>query len=139
MKSKCKRLLCALIQLTWGLPQTMIGFVLFLLCRLRGCRAHAVRSAVGIGWHRTDGISLGLFFFCPASDFERSAPSILPHEYGHTIQSLILGPLYPLLVLIPSLIWCGLPAFRRYRDRTGTPYAALFCEQWADYVSQKRF
>lgn len=30
---------------------------------------------------------------------------LLAHEYGHTIQSLLLGPLYLLVIGIPSVIW----------------------------------
>ena len=29
------------------------------------------------------------------------------HEYGHTWQCLLLGPLYWLVVALPSAIWCN--------------------------------
>lgn len=31
--------------------------------------------------------------------------TLLVHEYGHTIQSMILGPLYLIVIGIPSTLW----------------------------------
>lgn len=139
-KNSIKYILYTLIQITWGIPQTIIGLFLFFYCILNGCKAHFVRGMIGVGWHRNDGISLGLFFFCPSKDFNSNGIfGILSHEYGHTVQSLLLGPLYLLLIMIPSLFWCGLPYFRKYRIRTGTSYSKLWCEHWADYIGNKMF
>ena len=120
-----------LLQCTWGLPQTMIGLAVFLLCRKRGRRSFLMETAVCTEWNRRDGVSLGLFFFCPANG------GIHLHEYGHTFQSLMLGPFYLAAVSLPSLLWAGLPVFERYRRERGVPYSRLYCESWADRLGSR--
>jgi len=39
------------------------------------------------------------------------------------------GPLYWLVVALPSVIWCY--GFAGYRARRRVPYDALYCEGWA--------
>ena len=53
------------------------------------------------------------------------------HEYGHCIQSLLLGPLYLIVVGIVSYTWANLPYFRKLRKEKGIPYTACFVESWA--------
>ena len=131
MKQKLREALFVFLQCTWGLPQTIAGFIVYLICRLRGCERFFFGGAICTEWHRDDGISLGLFIFCPAGG------GIHLHEYGHTFQSLLLGPLYLALVSLPSLMWAGLPVFRRMRREKRVPYSRLFCEGWADRIGAK--
>ncbi len=126
-----KKFLYTLVQLTWGLPQTLAGFIVYLVCRKQGCKSHLFHGGICTHWNRGGGVSLGLFFFCEPGE------RLVCHEYGHTIQSLILGPLYLLVVGLPSSIWCNLKYFREYRRRTGTPYSHLYCEKWADRLGEK--
>ena len=128
---KAKRALYVLLQCTWGLPQTLVGLVVYLICRARGCERFFFGGAVCTEWHRNDGVSLGLFIFCPPGG------GIHLHEYGHTFQSLFLGPLYLMLVSLPSLVWAGLPAFRRMRRVRRVPDSRLWCEGWADRLGSK--
>mgnify|MGYP007099320789 FL=1 len=39
---------------------------------------------------------------------------LIQHEYGHTVQSLILEPIWLFVIGLPSLIWCG--CFSKYRE-----------------------
>ena len=126
-----RRFLWRLWQVTWGLPQTLAGFVVFLACKARGRRSFPLGGAVCTEWDRQDGVSLGLFIFCPENG------GIYLHEYGHTWQSLLLGPLYLPAVLVPSLIWAGLPAFKKMRRTKRIPYSRLYCEKWADRIGAK--
>lgn len=55
------------------------------------------------------------------------------HEYGHTIQSKILGPLYLLIVGIPSIIHAGLHKYIcKNKD-----YYHFYTEKWANKLSEK--
>lgn len=127
--------LYCLVQCTWGLLQTVLGFLLFLR-HIRG--PHRIyRGAVVTGWPGRGGISLGLYVFVPDSLWREDGDAkrdtrILMHEYGHTIQSLILGPLYLLTIGLPSFLWCNLPAMRRRRKEQGISYYAFYTERWAD-------
>ena len=118
--------LYVLCQCTWGLLQTVVGAVLCLTCR--GCQRTFHRGAVVTQWRREEGLSLGLFIFVPQDGGER----LLSHEYGHTLQSLLLGPLYLLVIGLPSVIWAGLPALARRRARRNISYYAFYTERWAD-------
>ena len=77
-------------------------------------------------------MSLGLFIFAPANASE----GFLSHEYGHCLQSLILGPLYLLAVGLPSLLWAGLPVFKKLRARRKTSYYSFYTERWADALAK---
>ena len=121
-----------LVQLTWGLPQTLIGAALFV--GLRGWRRYRrFRTALVVPWHVDAGLSLGSFVFVPT----RCPRSLTVHEYGHTIQSLMLGPLYLLVIGLPSLLWAGLPYFERYRARRDYSYYRLFTERWANLLARR--
>jgi hypothetical protein len=54
------------------------------------------------------------------------------HELGHCVQSLLLGPLYWLVVALPSVIWCNFPPLVRWRKAHHVSYYWLFCEHWAN-------
>jgi hypothetical protein len=83
-------------------------------------------------WDRPEGLSLGRFIFVPAK-----GKSMLSHEYGHTIQSLILGPAYLPLVGLPSLIWNQLPYFRNKRKATGRDYYSVIFEKNANKLGDR--
>ncbi len=118
--------LYVLIQCLWGAPQTLLGLLVFLSCR--SCPHGRYRGAVTTRWRRRTGLSLGLFVFLP----QEAGRRVLEHEYGHTLQSLALGPFYLAVVGLPSLIWAGLPALGRRRARRSISYYAFYTERWAD-------
>ena len=129
-KKKSAKLLYWLIQWTWGLAQNAIGLVVFALLgrgKTRRLGGAAVRS-----WNLKGSLSLGMFILMDRGHGDR----VLVHEYGHTIQSLILGPLYLLVIGIPSLLWASLPALEKYRRKTGKTYYWLYCERWANYAGE---
>ena len=54
----------------------------------------------------------------------------LKHELGHSKQSLYLGPLYLLVVGIPSFVWLCLNTYcDRYKKKD---YYSFYTEKWAD-------
>lgn len=120
------------VQVVWGLPQTMVGAALF--CALRGWRrCGAFRSAIVTPWRLRAGLSLGMFVFVP----HHSPRALVLHEYGHTLQSLCLGPAYLPVVVVPSLVWAGLPRLERYRLRKGYSYYRFFTERWANLLVKR--
>ena len=116
----------ALAQCVWGLPQTLLGLLVLFACP--GCERSIYRGAVVTRWRGRGGVSLGLFLFVP----EKADDRLLAHEYGHSLQSLLLGPLYLIVIGLPSLVWAGLPALERRRERRGISYYAFYTERWAD-------
>lgn len=114
-----------LIQFTWGLPVNLIGLLVFLCCWGHGRRERFHNSVVTYLPGNRGGLSLGVFLFLSTS----GGGDLRPHEYGHTIQCLLLGPLYWVVVGLPSVIWCFL--FVGYREKHHISYDALYCEHWA--------
>ena len=90
-----------LVSLTWGGVMTLLGAVIALGMLLSG---HAPKKLgpnvyfeAGLGW---GGMEYGAFFFVARDASERTRL----HEAGHGIQNLVLGPLMPFLVCIPSAL-----------------------------------
>ena len=84
----------------WQLPQNLLGLLLLLIYRheteyhrLNGRRFYYTKEI-------RSGISLGNYIIMNRADVEDG----LHHEYGHSIQSRYLGPLYLLVIGLPSLL-----------------------------------
>ena len=122
-----KRFLFVAAQCTWGLAQTILGFIVFL--KHRNCPHKIYRGAIDTRWNGRGGMSLGLFIFTPREETER-AELVRVHEYGHCVQSIVLGPLYLIVGLI-SVTWANLPYFVKLRREKHVPYTSCFVESWA--------
>lgn len=135
-------------QCTWGIFQTVLGFMLFL--KNYKCKHYIYHGAIITEWNNTTSISLGVFVFVTDKPFftekykneftqEELSKRLLVHEYGHTIQSLILGPLYLIVIGIPSTLWGVLMAKKRRENQI--PYCTFFTESWAnkcgEYVTKE--
>lgn len=123
-----QKIVYRIIQWTWGFPQSLIGLIVYLYNK--DCKHIEYRNSLATLWNKKGGISLGMFIFS-------SKEIMLDHEYGHSIQSLILGPLYLFVVGIPSYIWCNLPYFTKKRREKNIAYSSLYCEKWADKIVNK--
>ena len=110
------------IQCTWGIIMTFIGSVVAVICLVTKHKpkrfGKAVYFVIGKNW---GGISLGGFFFVSGTQDDIDTKS---HEYGHTIQNLLLGPLFPFIVGIPSASRCQL--FNLRSDAARKKYSILF-------------
>jgi len=61
----------------------------------------------------------------------------IKHEYGHQLQSYILGPLYLLVIGLPSGLWCWFiqDLVNKNRKKKGKPtlsYYWFYTESWAN-------
>lgn len=141
--SRYRILLCLLLQCTWGILQTALGAAVFL--RYWTGKRFVYRSALVIQYPLLSSLSLGPFLFItnrPPRDRSGRIPQsevarrLLVHEYGHTIQSLLLGPLYLPAVGLPSALWNHLPCFRR-KWRGGVSYFSFFTERSANALGER--
>lgn len=136
------------LQLTWGGFQSLAGLVLFLF-HLRSPHDF-FHGSIRTKWSSFNGISLGLFIFTPNeedSDLlqrKKNSRSLLKdqcdrisvHEYGHTYQSLILGPLYLLIIGTVSWSWARTKRYRDLRKIYGVPYSFCWTEAWANTLGE---
>ena len=130
MKDKMIFVLAALWQSTYGLIQTLIGAMVMLW--YYDCPHFRYRNCLMTVWRRSDGISLGLFAFVPERGNEILNDHLKRHEYGHCLQSMMLGPLYLPLIGLPSMCWNITPALQRYRRRNAVAYESFYTESWAN-------
>jgi len=130
-----------LIQCVWGLPQTLLG--LFILLLHRRDERILYHGALVTRWQKKASMSVGPFVFITAEPYfaeklsgqytlEELSARLLVHEYGHTIQSLLLGPLYLVIIGVGSTIWGWLPSLNRMRREKQVSYFAFFTESWAN-------
>lgn len=121
-----------LLQWTWGIFQNLVGLVIFLVNIDR--KHYWYHGAVVTEWRFKSGsMGMGMFIFLSKNATEHTKI----HEYGHTVQSVILGPLFLPVIGLPSLLWCGLPMMKCYRKRTGVSYYKFYPERWANYIGYK--
>ena len=140
-----RRILYFIVQCVWGLPQTLAGLVLFLI-NIRK-KHYFYHGSIVTEWASTSSVSLGLFVFVTnkpiyAKRMEKhlgskeASRALLVHEYGHTVQSLALGPLYLPVIGLPSLIWATAPKLRAKRDK-GLPYSSFWTESSANKLGER--
>lgn len=75
------------------------------------------------------GISLGQYIIVR----EHSTENLIKHEYGHTRQSYLLGPLYLIVVGLPSIVMNILSRLRILDNRK---YYDRWPESWADKLGE---
>jgi len=89
----------------WELPQNSLGIIFFAFCLFpRGPVGVTIEGGRIFMQIKCNGLSLGHFIFWSTvgpGDFNGSW-CIKRHEYGHSLQSMLFGPLYLPLIGLPS-------------------------------------
>ncbi len=84
----------------WQLPQNILGLMLLLFYK----KDKAYHKLNGRTFYYTDemvsGISLGNYIIIKKEDWGET----MCHEYGHSVDSRRLGPLYLIVIGLPSLL-----------------------------------
>lgn len=117
------------LQFTWGILQTVAGIIIGLLLELSGrvervdeYKQHfVIRFRGKHAW----GVSLGAVIILHTAYGSKT----VAHEYGHCCQSAMLGPLYLVIVGIPSFLRACL---WRLLKLPHSQYYAGYPERWAD-------
>ena len=127
-----------LFQWTWGIVQNIAGLALFLANITK--KHYRFNGAVVTEWnYRRGSVGLGMFIFVsvPKQGGDPAAIEMVTrHEYGHTLQSVILGPLFLPVIGLPSLLWCALPCFVNYRRKNNVSYYRFYTESWANKLAK---
>lgn len=108
----------------WELPQNLLGLLLRAI--YKGTDSEYEGAVVRRSQKMQGGISLGRYIIVS----RYASRKTVMHEYGHCRQSLYLGPLYLLVVGLPSIIWAGL--YGRVFKQTENGYYRFITERWAD-------
>ena len=83
------------------------------------------KQAIVIPCVMRGAVTLGCYVFVGLNSEYRKT---VKHELGHTIQSKILGPLYLIVIGIPSIIW----AATHRAIAPNKPYDWFYTEAWAN-------
>lgn len=118
----------------WQLPQHL--FALILLGWATISRRRIAIREIGFAPERTffyvqdflGGISLGDFIILN-EDYRNYTGNMERHEYGHSRQSRMLGPLYLLVIGLPSLLWA---TFYPIKKKGHEGYDRFYTERWAN-------
>lgn len=122
------------LNLTWGLPLTLIGAAaaLILIASGKKPKRHGgcLYFNIGKSW---GGLELGLFFLTDGRDSEH----VKNHEFGHSIQNAWLGVLTPFVIWIPSSARYWYRRLREAKHLSNPPYDSIWFERWATELGYK--
>lgn len=124
-----------LILFIWQLPQHIVALIYFvylvMMCKDLGVDSR-YKQAIVIPCIMRGAVTLGNYVFVGLNSEYKET---VKHELGHTIQSKLLGPLYLIVIGIPSITYCGLrrifPSLRKKN------YYNFYTERTANYLSEK--
>ena len=124
-----------LILFIWQLPQHIVAIIYFgylvMMCKDLGIDSRYKQATV-IPCVMRGAVTLGNYVFVGLNSDYRET---VKHELGHTIQSKILGPLYLIIIGIPSITYCGLR--RLFSSLRKKNYYDFYTERWANNLSKK--
>ena len=124
-----------LILFIWQLPQHLLAILyigyLVMMGKDLGIDSRYKQATV-IPCVMRGAVTLGDYVFVGLTSEYRKT---VKHELGHTIQSKILGPLYLIVIGIPSITYCGLR--RLFPSLRKKNYYDFYTEKWANNLSEK--
>lgn len=114
----------------WQLPQNILGLFYRYIANVSNNVSD--NKDYNVYFKTSKGsVSLGKYIFVYVNTSGLS--KTIQHEVGHYRQSQILGPLYLLVIGIPSITWATLhsyiPYFRKYN------YYQFYTEKWANKLA----
>ena len=126
-----------LVQLTWGLPVNIIGFLVFLVCKLRKCPTEKYCNSfiTYVKKKNFGGLSMGLFIFI-RDEKEK--------KFGFTTLKFMNTDIqFRHLFWVCLLDYCRHPVgdmvqlICRLQKKNNVSYYKLYCESWANNWGQK--
>ena len=119
-----KKIVAFLLYL-WQLPQNLVGLLLVLVLQPEGC-FQVDTYRLYYASRMRGAISLGQYIILNEHYRDYNGNTEL-HEIGHHLQSLRLGPLYLLVIGLPSLVWALC-----WHGGGKMAYHDFYTEKWAD-------
>lgn len=124
----------------WQLPQNILGVILTIIYGFAKTTLEVEKNGRVVLYSSSmkGGISIGRYIVL-AYYYRNLAQgsAILKHEFGHTYQSMILGPLYLLVIGLPSIVWAWMhSSFKRFEE---VDYYSFYTEKWANRLADKYY
>lgn len=122
-----------ILNFTWGIIMTLLGYIIafiLLLCRRIPYKYQTTfYFKIGKSW---GGLELGMIFIRD----KESNNTIEPHEYGHSFQNALYGPLAIFIIFIPSFIRYWYQEFRNKKHKKNKPYDSIWFEGSATDIGE---
>lgn len=114
------------LSFTWGGIMTIIGMLAAAVLLSIGKRPEKYGPCwafvIGNGW---GGVSLGPVIIM--SEANAKGTRTRPHEFGHSLQNCLWGPLFPFVIAIPSATRL---MYRNHLIDKGTPPTTNYDDIW---------
>lgn len=132
------------LMFVWEAPQSILGLLfIFPGMKLTGLKKVIWKQSniIIITSNMSGGISLGIFVFINDMIYDNYnydkdddySNTVVQHEFGHCIQSRIFGPLYLLIIGIPSLLRANMVKSGKLKYEN---YFDGYPEKWADKLGE---
>lgn len=121
----------------WQLPQKLVAVIVKKLSHAQ--KIGEYKEATIHSWKWSGGMSLANNIFVPFEQYKETEwqNNYVKHEYGHTIQSKMLGPLYLIVIGLPSFLWAWLG--ENYRKEKDVSYYTFYTEKWANKLGGAKY
>ncbi|MDR2146070.1 MAG: hypothetical protein LBE91_06400 [Tannerella sp.] len=119
----------------WQLPQWIVSLLVcgYYVMTDKLVDIYTVESKYGrseawiVDKESLSAVSFGRYIFAGKKLVEKFGTADLKHEYGHSVQSLWLGPLYLVVIGLPSLLFTAFD---------GNIARRTYPEIWADRIAE---
>lgn len=129
-----------IISWIWQLPQNICGIVWRnikkenLITEVGNSMSESVNAKVYLMRAR-GGVTLGKYIFI--SQAYQDQGEVIKHECGHVKQSKILGPLYLIIIGIPSILHATLNGCIGCCEKHKEGYYHFYTEKWANKLMEE--
>lgn len=125
----------------WQLPQNLLGLLLMAIYKPEIKLTASNGNRVCFSKRMRGGISLGQYsiiddYYYKGDDAKALETDVAKHEaLGHGTQSRWLGPLYLLVIGLPSLLWAWIYPCKMF-PYSKNGYYRFYTEKWADKLAK---
>ena len=119
-----------ILKYIWQIPQHLVALIYYLWLVIMQSKLLEYKYGDYIVVTKSSNgcVALGKYLFIN----ENTALPVLKHESGHAMQSEILGPLYLIVIGLPSLLW----AMTHKWILPGKDYYWFYTESWANGLTE---
>ncbi len=121
-----KQIIINILLWIWCFPQMLLGLILKVIYKGKPTVYHIDGKIYSVYHSKLKSGSISLGKFILLCETHHNNEITIKHEYGHYIQSLLLGPLYLLVIGIPSFLWANV--FWNGKS----DYYSFYTEKWAN-------
>ena len=119
----------------WQLPQNLLGLIMMFFVKPYILKENYRGITYVVSKKMGGGISLGNYVILSKTYKDKKLhKDIWDHEWGHTRDSRMFGPLYLIIIGLPSLMWAGLYGSIIPYTRNG--YYRFYTEKRADRLGR---